>query len=447
MSGLISRRKFIVLSAAGLINAHPLHRLLAADSSVFSGEGAAGRICASYWPDYSAPWSQSSAKLSSFLSRDHLEFDVSGWFLFGNLLERSGKNSGFFMAMQRMDQEVSGGKVSLYQSAIGFNHPALGKYLYGGCDNTDSRNIVITENPWKVRVVCPGESPGRMSMEVLSGKMGRPNATYLLKANLTDQYGERLQARVTLRDRMGAVQHGYGPASFYPQWLTPQQRLRIHSEFHCSVDAYLRKTADPMKCQGEYYYSLGLMDVEQFEIGVGSASSFAAGKSGTIWMDYCAETLNEEFQAVVEDSGFLFFALQFPSRGEAMMVFQLDTRTAGQLNVARRYKVNGATARNGAVLPMVEWDYDKIHIWPLQGAVWKSKVTGLTYPMEYLIWLEGRSLAHEGVLLVKAVRHNQELVIGSSVQYQGLYSVKGTLGGKMVQGQAWVEIQPPGHMV
>jgi len=447
MSGPISRRKFIALSAAGLMSAHPFQRLLAADSSVFNGEGKPDRICASYLPGYSAPWSRSPAKLSRFLSMDQREFDVSGWFFFGNLLEGPATNSGFFMAIQRMDQNVFGKKVSLYQSAIGFNHPALDRYLYGGCDNTNPENILITRNPWKVRAVCHGESPGRMSMELLSGKMGRPNATYLLRADVTDQYGERLQAGVTLRDRMGAVQHGYGPASFYPQWLTPLQRSRIHSEFHGSVDAYLRKTADPMKCQGEYYYSFGLMDVERFEIGVGSVFRFAAGNSGTVWMDYCVETLNEEFQSVVEDSRFVFFALQFPSRGEAMMVFQLDTKTAGRLHVARRYKVDSATAQNGALLPIVEWDYNKIHIRPLQGTGWKSQETGLTYPMKYLIVLEGRSKAHEGELLLQAVRHNQELAIDSSVQYQGLYTVEGTLGGEIVQGQAWAEIQPPGHMV
>ncbi|RJR38545.1 MAG: hypothetical protein C4567_12605 [Deltaproteobacteria bacterium] len=445
MSGLISRRKFIVLSAAGLMSAHPLHRLLAAN--IFSAEGAPRRICASYLPDYSAPWSQSPARLSRFLSGDHLEFDVGGWFLFGNLREESGKNSGFFMGIQRMDQDVLGERVPVYQAAIGFNHPELGRYLYGGCDITDLKNIVITQNPWKVHAVCPGESPGWMSMELLSGKMGRPNATYLLKAHLTDQYGERLQARVTLRDRMGAVQHGYGPASFYPQWLTPLQRSIIRSEFHCSVDAYLQETAAPMKCQGEYYYSLGLMDVQRFEIGVGSASRFAAGNSGTFWMDYCLETLNEAFQSVIKDSEFVFFALQFPSRREAMMVFQLDTKTAGRLNVARRYKVDSATARNGALLPIVQWDYNKIHIWPLEGTRWKSEETGLTYPMKYFVWLNGPSKAHKGELLLQAVRHNQELVIENSVQYQGLYRVQGTLGGEMVRGQAWVEIQPPGHMV
>lgn len=447
MSGLITRRKFILLSAAGHMSVHPLRRLAAAESCVLNADGAPGRICASYLPDYSASWSQSPAKLSRFLSMDHSQFDVCGWFLFGNLLEDSGKNSGFFMAIQRMDQDELGMKVSLYQSAIGFHHPALGRYLYGGCDNTDPENIVITQNPWKALSVCPGESPGRMSMELLSGKMGRPGATYLLKANLTDQYGERLQARVTLRDRMGAVQHGYGPASFYPQWLTPLQRSRIHSDFHCSVDAYLRKTADPMKCQGEYYYSFGLMDVEQFEIGVGSVSRFSAGKTGTIWMDYCAETISEAFQSVIKDSRFVFFALQFPSRNEAMMVFQLETKTAGRLNVARRYKVSSAMARNGALLPIVEWDYNDIHIWPLPGAGWRSEETGLTYPTKYVIWLDGRSKAHHGELLLQAVRRNQELVIGSSVQYQGLYSVEGALGGEIVRGQAWVEIQPPGHMV
>ncbi len=447
MSRLISRREFIVLSAAGLISA-PAGLTNDLDLQLLLAPVLARRrrTCASYLPGYSASWSQSPAQLSRFLSMDHLNFDVGGWFFFGNLLEQSGNNSGFFFAIQRMDQLVSGKKVSFYEAAIGFNHAAVGQYLYGGSDKIRPENIVITQNPWKVHAVCPGTPPGWISMELLSGELGRPSATYLLKADLTDQHGKKLQASVTLRDRMGAVQHGYGPASFYPQWLTPLQRSRIQSEFHGSVDAYLRETADPMKCQGEYYYSLGLMDVERFEIDAGSASRLTAGNSGAFWMDYCLETLNDEFQLVVADSQFVFFALQFPSRGEAMMVFQLDTKIVGRLNRARRYRVNSATARNGALLPIVEWDYDKISIEPVPGTMWKSKETGFTYPMQYYVRLNGQSQAHEGVLLLQSVQYNQELVVENSVQYQGLYRVMGTLGGERVLGQAWVEIQPPGHM-
>jgi len=418
MPELLTRRKFIALSAGVLMSAHPLQRLLAGDPGAGNVlETLRPRTCASYLSDFSAPWSKGPASLSRFLSNDHFEFDVSGWFFFGNLLEKLGKNSGFFLAIQRMDQNVLGTKVSLYQAAVGLNHPALDRYLYGGANITDLRNLVITQNPWKVSADCPGESTGRMSMELLQGQMGRPGTTYLLTANLADQYGEKLTARVTLRDRMGAVKHGHGPASFYPQWLIPLQRLRISSQFGGSVGAYLRSTHDPMDCQGEYYYSLGLMDVEHFVIGVGLMPRFATGSAGNIWMDYCLETLNGPTQSVIKDSKFVFFALQFPSRGEAMMVFQLDTTTAGRLDVARRYKVNSAAERNGALKPIVEWDFDKIHIQPVEESEWTSEETGLTYPMSYRISLDGRSNAHKGELVLNAVRHNQEFVVGNSVQY------------------------------
>jgi hypothetical protein len=44
------------------------------------------------------------------------------------------------------------------------------------------------------------------------------------------------------------------------------------------------------------------------------------------------------------------------------------------------------------------------------------------------------------------VRGNQEIVAGSTIKYEGLASVEGTLDGQQVKGTAMVELQPVGHL-
>jgi len=66
--------------------------------------------------------------------------------------------------------------------------------------------------------------------------------------------------------------------------------------------------------------------------------------------------------------------------------------------------------------------------------------------MEYRIRLEGPTRARSGYLRLRTVRKNQEIVIGTTVKYEGLMTVRGTLGGKPIRGRAWAELQPVGHL-
>lgn len=401
---------------------------------------------AAYANDFSAPWTRSRRALADFLSSEHLDYDLDGWYFFGNLVERSGRRSAFMMAVQRIDETIDGIPVAFVPAIVGYYNPSLGRYVYGGCLDIDVPPLVtVTQDPWKVTVVCALDPTRWMSMELVSGTMGRPGATYLLRADLTDQFGERLTAKVTLRDRIGALNDGYGPRSFYPQWITPLQRLAIGSDFKGSMNRYLRATLDPMAGQGSYYYSLGLMDVRSFRIGVASRTRFATGDRGTFWMDYLVESYDKTAQSVVADASWLFFALQFPSRDRVMLVNQLDTG-AGRLRIARLFRKDSATFRNGSHKAVAQWDSDDIRITPVRGSTWTSKASGLTYPMTYRIRLKGPYKARRGVLYLKTVRRNQEIVVGDTVKYEGLMTVTGMLGGKRIRGTAWAELQPVGHL-
>jgi hypothetical protein len=175
---------------------------------------------------------------------------------------------------------------------------------------------------------------------------------------------------------------------------------------------------------------------------VGSQDPFSTGNSGTLWMDYVVQTYNQAAQQIIANASWLFFALQFPSRGEAMLVNQIDT-SLGRLNIARLYKHNSAITCNGALDAFAQWDFDRILIEPVPGSYWTSPESGLTYPMKYRILLSGWP---EGELTLHCVRQNQEIIVNKTVKYEGLMTVRGWLGYESVEGQAWGELQPAGHL-
>lgn len=409
------------------------------------GAGEPG-ICASYTSDTSAWWSQSPEALSCLLSSEQFDYGLDGWFWFSSLIEPSGTTSAYCLAISRTDFTDADGVPfsSFYASGVGFNHPLLGRYLMGGCQTADTTRVTVTQNPWKVTTACP-EGRGTVSMELLSGQMGRPGARYLLSSEGPNQFGEPMTTRVTVVDRMGAVNQGYGPASYYPQFFSPLQSRRIRKEFGGWVDAYLSGTQDPMACQGEHYYSLALMDIEEFQIGVGTQPSFATGTRGNAWVDYTLMSFNNQMKSMEEKSSWFWFAIEFPERGEAMMVMKLDT-AAGRMKTARLFRENGPTTPNGAQSAVAEWKASKIKIEPIPGTLWKSPTTGLEYYTGYRIKLGGKSAAGRGDLTLRMVMEDQEFPVGNTVSYQGLMKVKGTIGGKSYEGMAWAELQPEGHL-
>jgi len=74
---------------------------------------------------------------------------------------------------------------------------------------------------------------------------------------------------------------------------------------------------------------------------------------------------------------------------------------------------------------------------------WTSQSSNLTYNTQYNITLGGTRQAN---LVVTMDWNEQELKVNNTVKYEGFANVSGTLDGENVEGSAWVELQPAGHL-
>ncbi|MFH1159513.1 MAG: hypothetical protein V1733_01010, partial [bacterium] len=225
--------------------------------------------CVYYTNGYSLPQTQSLQQLSEYISAEHFEYDLDGWFFFGSLVDNANPDDPgvFFIAVQRIEESQNGFRAPMVPAIVGFNSSSLGKYEFRGFYTIDiSPLMTVTSNPWSVRLTSPFQTGPLITMSTVSGTMGATDAVYSLTADIPDFNGIRLKANVQIRDRYGAVNQGDGTASFFAQYLTDAQREQIMNSPVRTVSNYLEATADPMSCQGSYYYSLPLLDVEQFTI-------------------------------------------------------------------------------------------------------------------------------------------------------------------------------------
>ncbi|MBN2026134.1 MAG: lipocalin family protein [Actinobacteria bacterium] len=403
--------------------------------------------CAYFTQGYDMLQTESAQQLSKYLASEHMEYDLDGWFFFGSLQDSaSPQDPGvFFISMQRMDVSEDGGSVPLVPAIVAYGSTSLGQYVYGGEYAVDMQPLVnVLFDPWKVEVSSMDQEDPLLSMELTSGSMGEAGAEYRLAADVKDQLGGRLQAEVLLRDRLGVVNQGYGTASFFPQFLTQEQEEQITGSYSNSVRDYLEATGDPMACQGSFYYSLPLLDVEEFTI-TRDGTVLSTGTGGTMWMDNVVQTYDEQAVKVLIDgnASWDFFSIMLPEEDAALMVIRI-TSANGALNVASLFRAGGDTTQNGALEAACAWPLDMVEVEPLSGSIWTSPNTGLQYPQQHRIQLASDTTPMD--LTITMVRENQEIVAGDTIKYEGLATVEGTLGGEAVTGTAFVELQPVGHL-
>ena len=403
--------------------------------------------CAYYMQDNDLPQTESAQQLSRYLSKEHMEYDLDGWFFFGSLMDDAAPQDPgvFFISMQRVDVSEDGGTLPLVPAVVAYGSEALGQYVYGGAYTLDIEPAVnVIMDPWKVEVRSMDQEDPLLSMELTSGSMGEAGAEYRLAADVQDQLGGRLQAEVLLRDRLGVVNQGYGSASFFPQFLTDTQEEQISGSYGNSVRDYLEATGDPMACQGSFYYSLPLLDVEEFTI-TRDGVQLSGGASGTMWMDNVVQSYDEQAVKVLidGDAAWEFFSIMLPEEDAALMVIQI-TSANGTLPVASLFRAGGDTTENGALEAADAWPIDMVDVAPLSGSMWTSPNTGLQYPQQHRIQLASDTTPVD--LTITMVRENQEIVVGDTIKYEGLATVEGTLDGQAVTGTAFVELQPAGRL-
>jgi len=413
-------------------------------------------------PDYGSPYfshkhvlpqTQSSENLAEYLSSEHMEYDLGGWFFFGSLEEDTlpDKPGVFFISMQRIAQEIYGTIYQTVPAIAAFNSPHSGKYVFGGVYTIDMEPYVqITSSPWQVKINSQEQKESLMTMRLISGMLGQPNAEYRLTSYVPDQMGDTLIAEIILRDRLGTVNQGYGTASFFPQYLTEAQQVEISLSYNSSVQQYLGNTGDPMAGQGSFYYSLPLMDVESFSIRRNNDIE-SQGTKGVMWMDHVVQSYSgEAADILIDKASWEFFSIMLPEESAAIMVIRIESGT-GVLPVAKFFKNSTDRTRNSALNAVYSWDMDDITIEAGSGGnLWVSPETGLEYVQEYHILLESDDYSAD--LTIRMIRENQEIVVDlteygmeKTIKYEGLAWVTGTLEGKAVNGIAFVELQPFGY--
>lgn len=413
--------------------------------------GPAPARCAFFDPAPTLPLAQSPAGFEDWLSADHQEYGFNSWIFYGQLTEDSGRTSVISLLYQRTDIGDFG--TPLYTVAVIYANPAFDGYLFGGNESLlipqYSINAANPPDPWNISATyydprVPGDW-ATTSVEIVSGQVGQQGAKYRLQANVTDQYGELLTVDGTVEDVMGWVNDGYGPQGFYPQWVVPGQRHSIVNDFAGSVGDYLAFTEDPMAYQGAYYFSAPLLKMEEgFEVGVGLKQPFAVAESGLMWGDNMIQSFDDIAGELLPDARWNSFVVQLPKIGKALMVNE-PTTGAGRYRLARLYDVDYPMAPNGTKNGRA-WPMTEIKMHPVKGSEWTSPYTDLTYPMKYRIKLPAGPGRPAVDLSLKTIMKDQEIRYKNTDKYEGIMWVTGTLGGKKVRGQAWVELVPQGHL-
>ena len=397
------------------------------------------------------PQTQSAEGLSDFFSFDQSGIHLQSYCIFGKLVEEGKPVNAYMSIVQRLDEEIPDFGSYMFPIVIagaGFNNPETAHIIFGGSYGiAELTEAVTVTQPWHAHVESPNTPPtpypnNTTDMMLLSGVMGQKGARYKITSQTKDLEDGALETSVEVTDVMGIVNDGYGPASFFPQWLSEEQRAVINSTYGGSVGDYLEASGIPMTDQGSYYYSAPMLQVDSFTI-TRNGQTISQGNDGLLWMDIVYQSFDAAAQEVIKSATWNFFTLQFPDENLAMMVTSVHNDSNGDLPVATLFSTTGTKSANGALNSIYRWNLQDIKIEPVSGKTWTSPASNLTYYTQYKITLGGE---HKADLTVTMSWDEQELKVNDTVKYEGYADVSGTLDGKTVSGSSWVELQPAGHL-
>ena len=397
-------------------------------------------FCPVFTQEYELPQTQSADQLATFMETEHFEYDLDGWFFMGSLVDSERPEDTGVLAFSVQRVAMLGTVLGAQQVpvGVGFNSKSLNQWEFRGFYELDAAPLMTAEaNPWRVKLLSPFPTePTLVEMKSLSGRMGQVGTEYLLKADIPDTEGVRLKVEVRLRDRFGVINQGYGTAAFCVQNINSAQRDTIMGSYGGSVQDYLEGTGDSMPCQGDFYYQMPLLEVEEFSIMRGD-TLLSKGTSGLIWADVISASYDQQALEVYKDLRSQFFAIQLPEEKAAIMVLQIDSAN-GSMLIATLYREDGDRTLNSARKPVYSWPIDGIKIEPDPDVTWTSPTTLKLYHMQYRIRLE--SADRQADLTITMAINNQEIVTPAETTYAGLGTVKGTLEGHPVTGQVFMEV-------
>ena len=159
-------------------------------------------------------------------------------------------------------------------------------------------------------------------------------------------------------------------------------------------------------------------------------------------MDVVYQTFDDDAIKTVTDATWSFFIMQFPAQKKAIMTTFVGTE-GSEYSISSLFSTSAPQNLNGVYEPEYRWNLQDIDMQPVAGHEWKSAASGETYYTKYKINLAGD---HPADLTVTMAWDDQEVEVENRFVYEGLGHVTGTLDGEVVNGTAWLEMQPVGTL-
>lgn len=406
----------------------------------------------------------------SFLSTGLPQYDSQSFEFFGHLVDSQGETNSIAL-MSQGNTVIPGLQVpwlTMEESGLIFNRLSLNQGpRFGGIDGLADIVVPTTIDyaPWNIHVEQQntGDPQQIVDMRVVSGSVGAVGAVYELTVSVEtvsagSSAGEWTTLSIRAKDVTGIIQWGYGPNGFFPLWMfdgnplpgaggpipTTDQRTPIMNQYGGDIGAYLAATGDPMTGQGSQYYSMPLVEVEQWSVQIGS-SYVASGTDGVLFFDNLTETYNDAAQYIVRNGyEWTEFSVQLPGSKQGMLIATTGQQEVGELHYAMIGGAGSTQSTNGTLQPTANWAQGAIHITPTSNT-WTSPHSCYVYHLEYDVQLDGSPTRPAADLVFQATASDQELNALNRAVYEGLFSYTGTLDGAAVSGYAWGEIQgvPP----
>ncbi|GAA1692777.1 hypothetical protein GCM10009808_07420 [Microbacterium sediminicola] len=407
----------------------------------------------------------------AYLSTGLPQYDSQSYEFFGHLTDDDGNVNSIALMSQGNPVEYDHIRLpfTAEEGGLIFNRLSLGEGpMFGGIYGVAGVTVPVSIDyqPWAINVADSATAPTQtIEMKVLSGRIGGVGAEYELTVAVKVEVpgsstAQPAQLTIRAKDHTGMIQWGYGPNGFFPLWMfdgssidgihKPDQRTPIMTTYGGDIGAYLAATNAPMTGQGSHYYSMPLVEVEEWSITVGS-SYVAHGTEGNLFFDNLTETYNESAKYILEHGySWTEFSVQLPDSTEGMLIARTHQDDVGDLYYAMRAGAGSTQSTNGTLEPTANWPQGAIHITAIPSSTWTSPASGYVYELSYSVQLDASSTEPAADLTFTAVAQNQELCFTVNHEtravYEGLFEYSGTLDGKTVSGYAWGEIQgtPPG---
>ncbi|GAA2247572.1 hypothetical protein GCM10009851_36270 [Herbiconiux moechotypicola] len=413
------------------------------------------------------PQGEDCTGFRAFLSTGLPQYDSQSYEFFGRLVDDAGDVNSVAL-MSQGNTLIPGLELPLLtmeEAGLIFNRLEQGDGpIIGGIDGLADLGVPVSIDyqPWSIDVQheVTGQPTQNITMRVVSGSIGAVGAVYELEVSVpTTASGASDAVPTTLfvraKDTTGMIQWGYGPNGFFPLWMfdgspletpdgsiaTTDQRGPITDAFGGDIGAYLAATGDPMTGQGSQYYSMPLVQVEEWSMQRGT-ETLAHGSDGLLFFDNLTETYNDSAVYLLKNGySWTEFSVMLPDTLQGMLIAVTEQPEVGRLYYAMRGGAGSTQSANGTLAPTDNWPQGAITVTPDKSKSWTSPTSCYVYDLQYHVQLEASATRPAADLVFTATAQNQELDVLHRSAYEGLFDYSGTIDGEAVSGYAWGEIQ------